>query len=65
MLPLDETIVGTVHSHPDPVPFPSSQDLWFFSKFGGIHMIVCYPYTERDVRFYTSSGDPVDFEVIP
>lgn len=65
MLPLDESIVGTVHSHPDPVPRPSSQDLWFFSKFGGVHLIICYPYTRSDVWVYNSNGDPIDFEVLP
>ncbi len=65
MLPLDENIRGTVHSHPDPVCQPSQQDLWFFSKFGGVHIILCYPFTHGDVRAFLSSGEPVEIEVIP
>lgn len=65
LLPLDEGIRGTVHSHPDHVCHPSSQDLWFFSKFGGFHLIICYPYSREDVRAYDSEGKPVGIEVVP
>ena len=65
MLPLDDEIRGTVHSPPDSICSPSAQDLWFFSKFGGVHLIVCYPFSRRDVRAYDSSGDPLGLEVVP
>ncbi len=64
MLPYDESIKGTVHSHPGPNPWPSEADLEFFSKFGGVHLIIAYPYTEEDVRAYLSSGEPVGIEVV-
>ncbi|EEB74495.1 Mov34/MPN/PAD-1 family protein [Thermococcus sp. AM4] len=65
MLPLDDDVKGTVHSHPDHVCWPSRQDLWFFSKFGGVHLIICYPFTPSDVRAFLSSGEPVEIEVVP
>ncbi|MCD6525133.1 MAG: Mov34/MPN/PAD-1 family protein [Thermococcus sp.] len=65
MLPLEHDIKGTVHSHPDHVCQPSQQDLWFFSKFGGVHLILCYPFTPEDVRAFLSSGEPVEIEVVP
>lgn len=64
MLPYDESIKGTVHSHPGPAARPSRADLHFFSKFGGVHLIIAYPYTERDVRAYMSDGTPVPIEII-
>lgn len=53
MVPLDPTIVGSVHSHPGK-PIPSKADLAFFSKFGKIHMIVGYPFTRKDISVFGS-----------
>jgi len=43
-LPIDFSIVGSVHSHPSGNYNPSDADLKFFSGFGQIHIIVGYPY---------------------
>jgi len=64
MLPVDDTIKGTVHSHPGPYPWPSKADLHFFSKFGGVHFIIAYPFDETSVRAYLTDGTPVPFEVV-
>ncbi len=64
LLPYDETIRGTVHSHPGPNPRPSEADLEFFSKFGGVHIIIAYPFTEEGVRAYKSDGTPVRIEPV-
>lgn len=64
MLPYDESIKGTVHSHPGPSPWPSQADLNFFSKFGGVHMIIAYPFTEDSVRAYRSDGSRLGIEVV-
>ena len=40
MLPIDFSIVGTVHSHPSGIPIPSHADLELFDKYGRIHIIV-------------------------
>ena len=53
MVPLDPTIVGSVHSHPGR-PVPSRADLNFFSKFGKIHLIVGYPFTRKDIAVFGS-----------
>ena len=65
MLPLDESIKGTVHSHPDNVLIPSSADRWFFSKFGGFHLILGYPFGLNDFAAYDSDGNPVEVEILP
>ncbi|NJE06176.1 metalloprotease [Thermococcus sp. M36] len=64
MLPYDESIKGTVHSHPGPNPRPSRADLEFFSKFGGVHVIIAYPFTEESVRAYRSDGSPMRMEIV-
>jgi proteasome lid subunit RPN8/RPN11 len=64
MLPYDESIKGTVHSHPGPSPWPSQADLNFFSKFGGVHLIIAYPFTEESVRAYRSDGTRLKIEVV-
>ncbi|MCD6414086.1 MAG: Mov34/MPN/PAD-1 family protein [Candidatus Diapherotrites archaeon] len=51
MVPLDPTIVGSVHSHPGR-PIPSKADLNFFSKFGKIHLIVGYPFTRDTIAVF-------------
>jgi proteasome lid subunit RPN8/RPN11 len=40
MLPIDYSIVGTVHSHPSSISRPSEADLDLFGHFGRIHLIV-------------------------
>jgi len=64
MLPYDESIKGTVHSHPSPAPWPSEGDLEFFSKFGGVHLIIAWPFTEESVRAYSSDGRELPIEVV-
>jgi len=64
MLPHDETIKGTVHSHPVPVATPSEADLSFFSKFGGVHLIVYWPFDEDSVVAYSSSGERLRIVVV-
>ncbi len=64
MLPMDENIKGTVHSHPVPNASPSAADLHFFSKFGGIHIIIAYPFVEESVVAYGSDGNPVEVLIV-
>ena len=64
LMPHDESIKGTFHSHPSPFPYPSEGDLMFFSKFGGIHIIAAFPYDEDSVKAFDSEGREVELEVI-
>ena len=65
MLPPDFTVVGTVHSHPSGSPQPSDEDLALFRKFGGLHMIVGFPYDENSWAVWKHSGEPLQLEVLP
>lgn len=57
MLPIDFTIVGTVHSHPSGSCRPSGADLDLFRKFGWVHIIVCEPYDTRSWAAYDALGE--------
>jgi proteasome lid subunit RPN8/RPN11 len=62
LLPMDFSLVGTVHSHPSGNKTPSDVDFNHF--FGRLLMIVGYPYaSEQDVAVYNSSGEKLPIEV--
>ncbi len=64
MLPLGYKIYGTIHSHPIPNCKPSQQDIQMFMKYGSIHIIVCYPFTENCWACYDRNGNEISIEVI-
>ncbi len=62
MLPMDFSIVGTVHSHPSGNVTPSDVDVNHF--FGRILMIVGFPFVdERNVAVYNSQGEKLSLQV--
>ena len=62
MLPMDFSVVGTVHSHPSGNINPSNVDLNHF--FGRILMIVGFPFSSaQNVAVYDSKGARVPFQV--
>jgi len=62
MLPMDFSIVGTVHSHPSGNLTPSTTDLNHF--FGNILMIVGFPFEdERNIAVYNRSGRKLPLHV--
>jgi len=64
MLPIDYSIVGTVHSHPSPFPIPSEADLSLFDRFGKIHIIVANPFNENSWKAYDYMGNKLDIDII-
>ncbi len=62
MLPIDFSVVGSVHSHPSGVKLPSVEDL--NRSFGKIMMIVAYPFEGEDnVAVYSSSGEKIVLKI--
>jgi len=62
MLPMDFSVVGTVHSHPSGNIRPSSVDLNHF--FGRILMIVGFPFVSaQNVAVYGSNGEKLQLHV--
>ena len=60
MLPIDFTIVGTVHSHPSPSARPSNADLQLFRKHGKIHIIAATPFNNSTWKAYDYNGKEID-----
>ena len=44
MMPIDLSVIGTVHSHPGYSNRPSDHDLALFGRFGNTHIITCLPF---------------------
>lgn len=63
-LPIDRTTVGTVHSHPGSVPYPSEADKDLFRHFGHTHIIVAEPYRDGTWRAWDHDAQPVRLEVV-
>jgi proteasome lid subunit RPN8/RPN11 len=62
LLPMDLSLVGTVHSHPSGNKNGSDTD--FNNFFGRIMMIVGYPYlSAQDVVVYNFDGESLQVEI--
>ena len=55
-IPFDDTIVGSLHSHPSGANSPSRQDKKFFLKYQ-VNLILGYPYTPENVAFFNKNGE--------
>jgi proteasome lid subunit RPN8/RPN11 len=63
MLPIDFSIVGTVHSHPSGNLAPSPADCNHF--FGSVLMIVGFPFAgEQNVAVYNSRGERLTLRIV-
>jgi proteasome lid subunit RPN8/RPN11 len=64
MLPIDYSIIGTVHSHPSPSFHPSDADLHLFEKFGRVHIIVASPFNEHSWKAYDYKGNDLEIKIV-
>ena len=64
MLPIDFTVVGTVHSHPSPSANPSDADLHLFRKHGKVHIIVAHPFNNTSWKAYDYNGNELEMKVL-
>jgi len=62
-IPMTSDAVGSVHSHPSLSNKPSVQDLQFFNKHPGVHIIICKPFTKRDIKVYNSYGREMELKL--
>ncbi len=64
MMPVDFSVVGTVHSHPSGAIYPSEADLELWRKYGWIHIIVGSPFGRDDWACFTVSGEPKELKIV-
>jgi proteasome lid subunit RPN8/RPN11 len=63
MLPIDFSIVGTVHSHPSGKLIPSTTDL--NHVFGTVLMIVGFPYKDKEnAAVYNHNGEKLTLKIL-
>ncbi|MEM4390083.1 MAG: Mov34/MPN/PAD-1 family protein [Candidatus Micrarchaeia archaeon] len=65
MVPALSRACGSVHSHPKGPARPSPADLAFFSRTGDVHIILGYPFVEKNARAYDSTGRPLSLRTVP
>lgn len=63
-LPIDFSVVGTVHSHPGYSNRPSREDLVLFRHYGYVHIITCQPFDEDSWRAYDGRGRRTELPVV-
>ena len=62
-LPIDLSIMGTVHSHPSGILQPSIEDLNHF--YGRIMVITAYPYnSEEHIAIYNRNGKLLEYKIV-
>jgi len=61
-LPLDPSIIGSLHSHPSGSPKPSIQDV--HNMFGVVMVILAYPYNLSSTSAYDKSGKLLKVKVM-
>lgn len=64
MLPVDLSVVGTVHSHPSGALHPSSADITLFRHWGRVHIITGTPFREWSWKAYNNLGEEVELKVV-
>jgi proteasome lid subunit RPN8/RPN11 len=63
-LPIDFTVVGTVHSHPSGDCYPSDADLALFRKYGWVHIISGEPFDMYSWAAFDGKGEPIELSVV-
>lgn len=62
-LPILSGVIGTVHSHLSYSNLPSTTDLKFFNKNFGIHLIISYPFTIKNIQAYNPKGEKISLNI--
>ena len=65
MLPPSVSEWGTFHSHPTSSARPSRADIALASKEGGVHLLICRPYTAGKLIAYGGNGGHIQFKIVP
>jgi proteasome lid subunit RPN8/RPN11 len=58
-VPVDESIIGSVHSHPLGRGAASAADRRLFRRYS-VNIIAYYPFGEKNFAAYNAGGEPVE-----
>lgn len=61
VIPIDDTILGSVHSHPSGIASPSAADKVFFRRYK-LNLIIST--SSNQIGFFDSTGNTIKVEVI-
>lgn len=64
MAPIDLDIVGTIHSHPSPIPYPSAADTELFERHGRVHIITGHPFTMSDWNAFDHRSHKIELKIL-
>ncbi len=64
LVPYDNNIVGSVHSHPIGRAMPSRADLRAFRAMGEIHLIIASPFNFDSFKAFNKTGKEIEMKVI-
>jgi proteasome lid subunit RPN8/RPN11 len=62
-LPIDDTILGSLHSHPFGINSASAQDKKFFSKYP-LNIVLGYPYSIENIGFFGAKGERIQVVLV-
>jgi len=63
VLPIDDTIIGCFHSHPNGNNKPSQEDKKFFKKYF-INAIASSPFNAENTAFYSQKGEKITIKLV-
>jgi len=64
LIPVDFSILGSVHSHPSYSFKASSEDLISFPRMGEVHLIIAQPFNDSSFALYDSKGHVLQTKII-
>src|SRR3989338_3226510 len=59
LLPIDSSIVGSIHSHPSASANPSIQDLKVFAR-GKVNLIIAFPFDLKTIKAFDNYGKELE-----
>jgi proteasome lid subunit RPN8/RPN11 len=62
-IPIDDTIIGSLHSHPNSNNHPSNADKKLFNKYQ-INLILGYPFIIENIGAYDNKSNKILIELI-
>ncbi|MDD3083961.1 MAG: Mov34/MPN/PAD-1 family protein [Candidatus ainarchaeum sp.] len=62
-MPIDKTIIGSLHSHPNGLPIASKADKKFFERFK-INIIIGITQVETKINAYDNKSNKINIKIV-